>query len=368
MRRTSTSQSLVAGLLILAMVLSITGLFGAPGAAIKIASPAAGAKVRGVLSITASVRNGGRVSYVIFGVDADRPSSTNSAPYTFELDTTVLPDGPHRIFAEAYDNYGLIAASKVITIYVRNGSGPSLQARKEPARRVASKPMPPAKKAVAASPAPAPAARVAAKQQTGARPVTVGAAAEAAGASAASPMQPARGPLPEPSRTAASPLLSAARPAALEAVGHASFTSGTASDRPPAVHPVASRIRGHTVVMNGRPVSFSVAPYVQDGRMQVSFRSLFEEAGAQVSWHGRTRIARSVKGANVVEVTTGSSIARVNGQPVDMGAKAIIQQARMIVPLRFFADVTGAALHWDRATGVASLKVSDRALAERPPG
>jgi hypothetical protein len=44
------------------------------------------------------------------------------------------------------------------------------------------------------------------------------------------------------------------------------------------------RVRGHTVVLNGRPVQFGVAPFISNGRLQCEFRTLFEHVGATVSW------------------------------------------------------------------------------------
>jgi len=363
MRRATMPQMLIAGLLVLAMVASITGLFGAAAAGISISSPAPGAKVSGVLTVTASARGAARVSYVIFGVDADRPSSTNSAPYTFQLDTTALADGPHRIFAEAYDSYGMIASSKVITVYVRNSAAPLVQARKALPTRVAARPAPPPAPKLASRPAPA--VRVAGQPLAGPRPITEASAVEPEKVSAASPTLTARGPMPEPSRVAAAATISPASPTAPEPASRASFAAGATSDAPSVAAPRPARVRGHTVVMNGRPVLFTVAPFVQSGRLQVGFRAMFEGVGAKVSWHSQSRTARSVTGTNRVEIASGSRTARVNGRPVDMGAAAGIREARMMIPLRFFANLAGAPLRWDRQTGVASLEVTERAIAER---
>ena len=76
MRRSKLSHSLVAGVLVLAMAASITGLMGAPGVTITIASPKAGARVSGVVDIQASIRASTDITYVLFGVDGDRPCST----------------------------------------------------------------------------------------------------------------------------------------------------------------------------------------------------------------------------------------------------------------------------------------------------
>ena len=127
--------------------------------------------------------------------------------------------------------------------------------------------------------------------------------------------------------------------------------------------PPVERVRGHTVVLNGRPVQFGVAPFVRNGRLQCEFRTLFEQVGATVSWEPETRTAHSVSEGLRVEIPIGSRMARVNGQSVDLGAAAIIMEGRTIVPVRFFAGATDCAVGWDSRTHVASLQTQTRMIA-----
>ena len=102
--------------LVLAMVVSVSGLLGATGTSISITSPIAGASVKGTITVQASVRTDDRISYVILGVDQDRPQSSNSAPFSFALDTRELTDGPHRLYVEAYDRYEQGPAPDILVI------------------------------------------------------------------------------------------------------------------------------------------------------------------------------------------------------------------------------------------------------------
>lgn len=352
MHRPKWFHSLLAGTLILAMVASISGLLGAPGTTIRITSPTAGARVSGAIDVQASVKSTADVSYMLFGVDGDRPSSTNSTPYVFHLDTRTLTDGPHRIFVEAYDRYGMIASSEVITIHVKNGSASAVQASKPPATRVAARPE-------AES-----AARVAARRTTESAK-TASAAATTPRSAAVSPATSVAGPRPEPVRTAAQPRAAASRPTvpALEAVARAPSEALTAAPAAPP-RPV-DRTRGHTVVMNGRAVEFDVAPRIKDGRMRVGFRAVFENTGGVVSWTSKTRTATSAQPGLTVEVSIGDRVAKVNGRDVDVGMSPVIKQDRTIVPLRFFAQATGSALNWNGATRVATVSTRPLAVAER---
>jgi hypothetical protein len=330
------------------MVVSITGLFGAPGASIRITSPSAGAKVSGLVDIRASISGSPETSYVILGVDNERPSSTNSSPYVFELDTRTLPDGPHRIFVEAYDRYGLVGSSKVITIYVNNGWSAPAPAVKEPPQRVATQPRPQAAPKVAVSPA---------------KPAAPAAVAPAAAAPPAAP----RGPLPEPMRIAAEPAPSTAAVPGLTFRTPRSTAAGPLADTPRApVRPV-NLVRGHTVVLDGRPVSFDVAPRIVNDRLQVGFRAMFESTGAVVSWDPANRTAHSVRDGLKVEVCIGERRARVNDREIQMALPAVIEQGRTMVPVRFVAAAAGAMVNWDSDTRIATLNTSPLTIAERAP-
>jgi hypothetical protein len=122
-------RSRVAAVALVAVVTSVTLLFGAPGASIRIVSPKAGARVSGEIDVVSQVSTSAAVSYVLLCVDGERPASTNSSPYRFLFDTQTLPDGPHRLWVEAYDTYGVIGASKQITVHVKNGVAPVVTAK-----------------------------------------------------------------------------------------------------------------------------------------------------------------------------------------------------------------------------------------------
>lgn len=363
MRRSDRSRTFIAGMLVLAMILSLTGLLGAAGTSIRISSPRPGAHVSGLITVQASVRSDVRISYVILVIGDDRPQSSNSAPYSFELDTRELPDGPHRIFVEAYDRYGLVGSSSVTTIYVKNGSSSTRQVKKEPATQVASRPSAPAVRTAKAEPK-RPARSADAKAVSPARGKASPAASQET--AAVSPPMPARGPMPAPVHSASDTVVAASAPGAVAPPARASVASKPVGAKPPLPQIAAARVSGHTVLLNGRAVDFDVAPRVVKGRMHVAFRSMFESQGARVTWDPATKTARSVKRALTVEVPIGERMARVNGSRVDMGATASIRKGRTIIPVRFFGEVVGAAVHWDSATRTAMVRTGERQIAKRP--
>ena len=355
MSHSGIRRSGVAAVLIAVMLVSVTGLFGAPGATVRITSPRSGAKVSGEIEVVASVKTSATVSYVILVVDQDRPCVTNSSPYRFQLDTWALSDGAHRVFVEVYDSFGLIASSKAITIHVKNGSpAPAVSQKAAAPRKVAKSPSGQASQRPAKPTAPA--TSVVAGEGL-AKPRVVAEAADARASASASAAMAGRGPLPEPSSVAASPSEAAKRPTAPAVSSYASVNAGVVSDSPPT--PAASsrppRPSAHTIMLDGKVVAFDVESRIVDGRLHAGFRALFTAEGARVTWIPGRRTACSASADCIVEVPIGSSTAMVNGKPVQMGATATLRDGRTIIPVRFFAEATGAAINWDGERQIASL-------------
>ena len=65
---------------------------------------------------------GDPVKLEIFLDDSREPVAVHRPPYTFELDTTKLPDGPHKMLIKAYDRTGVMGIREIHFI-VRNGPG-----------------------------------------------------------------------------------------------------------------------------------------------------------------------------------------------------------------------------------------------------
>jgi hypothetical protein len=337
------------------MLLLVSGILAASGTTIRITSPKAGARVSGMLDVRASVKADAGIGYVILAVDDDRPCASNSAPYGFEVDTRELTDGPHALCVEVYDRYGLVGSSKAITVYVKNGSSSAVEVKTEaPASRVASRP------------APTPPVRTA----SGASSETARAVASAAGSGGTAAMSPAlagRGPLPAPTHSPDGSMPAVPRPGLPETGSAAMVASGTLSSSPAQPAPVRTGARGHTVVLNGRPVAFDVAPYVDEGRLHVGFRAMMESIGAEVTWAAATRTATGVKGTLRFDVPVGERCARVNGAEVAMTMPAVIRESRTMLPVRALAHAVGSAISWDGGTRTATLHTKQHALAKHQP-
>lgn len=367
MGHTRRSRRSVSLFLIAVLLIWVTGLFGA-GQSAKITVPAHKSKVSGVINIKAEVDAGRSLAYVVLVVDELRPASTNTSPCTFELDTRELSDGPHQISIEAYDSAGMIAASKTVTIYVRNEvPEPLVVVKRPPAapKTVVRTPM--AKPRVASTPV-----AVTSPKSTAAgaavTPKIIAAAESGRRAASAAPVITMRGPAPEPTRTAVIATTAPRTANRAEATALAGTMVAPSVATPPVVKArPGSASRTPAVLVNGRPIAGEVAPVVVGGRMQGGLRALFTTIGAELSWLARARTARVVSGSLTVEVPVGSRTAKVNGTRVDMGGTARLANGRTVVPVRFFAEATGAQLSWDAQTGVAKVWTPAGAVARNVP-
>lgn len=413
MGRTRGSQKALLILPFLMLFGSMTVLYGA-GLPAKITSPKDKAKVSGTVEVKAQLTTSGPIAYVLLVVDGTRPISMNSAPWTFQLNTLELANGPHEVSVEAYDSHSLIAASKAITIYTNNDAPePEVVVAKQPSttKATAAAPAPktraakpaaktqtarmPKAKAVAPAakvqtPVPAPKAQAKAPAaevptSTAAPGVTVQpkaiaiAEAIATGASAA-PIVTMRGPAPEPTRTAALETPAARGTELVKAETSAASVAAPTPVTPPTVElaqpslphatpVVAQSSLPHStpmVMVDGQSLDTDVSSMLVHGRLHSGFRALFATTGARIDWIPGERTARCVSGSLTVEVPVGSRVARVNGREVDMGGIATIKDGRTMVPLRFFAQVTGSSISWNAQTGVASVQTPTHALASVP--
>ncbi len=114
----------VAGLTAVGLLLG----WAVPAAAVAIASPQAGATVRGTVQVLAAPTAAEQYHYAILAVDAERRSVTNAQPLRFELDTTKLANGEHVLQVDLADLAGILSSSAPVKITVANPRAAALPA------------------------------------------------------------------------------------------------------------------------------------------------------------------------------------------------------------------------------------------------
>lgn len=108
------------------------------------------------------------------------------------------------------------------------------------------------------------------------------------------------------------------------------------------------------IFINGKRLYFElseVAPLIDNGRILVPVRKIFEQLGAELTWDDATRTITATKGSSTVVMKIGSKSAKANGKNVTLDAPPRIEDERTIVPLRFVSQAFGGKVEWDAATG-----------------
>jgi len=119
------------------------------------------------------------------------------------------------------------------------------------------------------------------------------------------------------------------------------------------------------VFVDGQPVGFDVPPQIDNGRVLVPLRGVFERLGATVAWDDRTQTVLAQRGSTSVALVIGHTQAMIDGQPAAMDVPAMLVAGRTMVPLRFVSQALGATVNWNAAT--STVTIASNGAAAPPP-
>lgn len=104
-----------------------------------------------------------------------------------------------------------------------------------------------------------------------------------------------------------------------------------------------------TVMVDNENVDFQDQQpiIIGEGHTMVPVRAVFEKAGAEVSWDQPTQTATFVRGDYTVSIKYGEKALYKNGQRVEIATEAIIENDRMLIPVRAIAEAMDFAVTWD---------------------
>lgn len=310
---------LVGVLVVLGLLTVVAGLAVAVSP-IKLLSPRPGATLHGNALIKVKV-DAPEVTFVIFGIDGDRPQATNAKPYGFALDTTELADGPHTIFAEAYSRGGLIGRTETIRVLVKNGTvAPMEQVRK-------------------------PATPPQARQLREKNPVVASALTSRALGRA-------------PEKATVAPALSAEPRPAMSAVSLPTLEQAAAvsANAPVVSQPIMVQVDGAPAVMiDGKVAELDLAPTLHSGRLEAGFRRIMNLVGWKVDWLPERQVGFASGWGHKIELAAGQETMIVDGKVVALGAKVRLVNNRLVVAVRPVCQATGVNVAWDQKTRTAKL-------------
>ncbi|MFZ5969323.1 MAG: glycosyl hydrolase family 18 protein [Bacillota bacterium] len=106
------------------------------------------------------------------------------------------------------------------------------------------------------------------------------------------------------------------------------------------------------LVINGHELSFHKdedmgIPFIdKNSRIQVPVRKSLEMIGAEVSYDERNRIVSAVKDNITMEIPISKDYIKINNTTVKMDTKAIIQNGRTYIPLRYVFEGFDYRIEW----------------------
>jgi lysophospholipase L1-like esterase len=107
------------------------------------------------------------------------------------------------------------------------------------------------------------------------------------------------------------------------------------------------------VILDGRKMSFDVAPLIIKGTTLVPMRAIFEELGANITtWSPVTQTVTAQRNQTEFIYTIGTAYAIINGWQVDnkSSVPGMIKDYRTLVPLRMVSESLGAKVNYDGTT------------------
>lgn len=123
------------------------------------------------------------------------------------------------------------------------------------------------------------------------------------------------------------------------------------------------------ITLDGLLKKSEAQPIIVDGYTMVSLREISELLGAEINWNPDTKVAKVQMSNRYVEMKVGEKTANINYQKVEMPVAPIIDNDRVMVPLRFISEEYRLNVNWDedkRLVDIVSGKEAYSVLEARP--
>lgn len=103
------------------------------------------------------------------------------------------------------------------------------------------------------------------------------------------------------------------------------------------------------VSVDGQTLTFDQQPIIENDRVLVPVRAIFEALGAQVDWDGAQQLVTAQKGSETVKLQIGSKLLYHNGTAVWLDAAPKLIGDRTLVPVRAVSESFGATVEWQES-------------------
>lgn len=119
--------------------------------------------------------------------------------------------------------------------------------------------------------------------------------------------------------------------------------------------PLAPKEGDIRITVGGKEIAFDVAPQIEEDRVLVPLRAVFEQLGDFVDWNEKTKTAKIIGGDITIEFVIGNIEVKVNGEEKQMDIPAKILNGRTLVPMRFLSEALGYQVNWNKEARIVSV-------------
>ncbi|MDH6373856.1 hypothetical protein M2444_005699 [Paenibacillus sp. PastF-3] len=119
------------------------------------------------------------------------------------------------------------------------------------------------------------------------------------------------------------------------------------------------------VIMDGEKYPLTTGhPYTENGTTMIPFRMISGKLGTQSNWNAAAKTLTLQRKENKIVLTVGSSFAKVNGQPVALGAMVVQKDGMTMIPLTVVSDLLSAEVEVDEFTQSVHIHMPGKDLGE----
>lgn len=118
-----------------------------------------------------------------------------------------------------------------------------------------------------------------------------------------------------------------------------------------------------TVIVDGQTLSFDQPPVIQNDRVLVPMRAIFQALGAAVYWDEPAQTVTAQTAADSLQFRIGDTGLYKNGAlAYSMSVPAQIINERMLVPIRAVSESFGATVGWDEPSYTVTIQSNGQAV------
>lgn len=103
-----------------------------------------------------------------------------------------------------------------------------------------------------------------------------------------------------------------------------------------------------TIKVDDKVLKPDILPYIEDNRAFVPIRFIAKALNVNdIAWDNENKTAILADDTKRIELTLGSSTAKVNGKVITLNSPVTVYEGRTFVPVRFVAEVFECLVSWD---------------------